>query len=99
MLTDDVAQVIGYHDLVKKPADGSESSSISLRFTHIVQNIDREWVIVHSHETIQQAARRPMSPVGELSGARSGEPGAAGPPGPPGAPPDGDALSDGSEPI
>lgn len=83
MLADDIAQVVGYHDLVKTSADGDEASSASLRFTHIVQKIDKNWRIVHSHETRQREARQPIGSDGEPFGDRSVEPPGAGmPPGP-----------------
>jgi hypothetical protein len=89
MLTDEVAQVIGYHELVKKPAAGSESSSVSLRFTHLAQKIEGKWLIVYSHETKLQPARQPMSPAGGEMPAGAVSPGGAvrpaGPAGPPGA--------------
>lgn len=87
VLKEDVAQVIGYHDLSKKPSDGGEVSSVSLRFTHLVQKIGKKWLIVYSHETKLQPARPPISPDGE--GAVPGEAGPGQPPaaGPAGADP------------
>jgi hypothetical protein len=98
MLTNDVAQVIGYHDLVKKKADGSDQSAVSIRFTHVIRKIDRKWVIVHSHEAIQQAARQPMSPAGgdNAGASMAGPPGAAAPAGVAGAGPSGAPMPAGA---
>ena len=58
MLTDNVAMIIGYHDLIEKPSGGSASST-NLRFTHLIQKIGGKWLIVHCHETRVQAAKAP----------------------------------------
>lgn len=47
MLTDNVAIIIGYHDLINV-ADQSKSRH---RFSRVVQKINGKWLIVHDHES------------------------------------------------
>ena len=57
MLSDNVAIIIGYHDLVNV-ADQSKSRH---RFTRVVQKIGGKWLIVHNHESRAQTTGAPAT--------------------------------------